>query len=94
MVRFMRAMISVHRWFYANKEAAVAFMAKELELNPDYARRGWEYYVENKIWPIDASVNLEGMNVATQIYWEASQSKGTVPSRQQIRRSEFSKTSA
>ncbi|MGZ8445743.1 MAG: ABC transporter substrate-binding protein [Candidatus Binatia bacterium] len=80
MVRFMRAMISVHRWFYANKEAAAAFMAKELDMTPDYARRGWEYYVEHKIWPIDASVNIEGMNVATQIYWEASQSKGAAPS--------------
>jgi ABC-type nitrate/sulfonate/bicarbonate transport system substrate-binding protein len=80
MVRFMRAMISVHRWFYANKEAAVAFMAKELDMTSDYARRGWEYYVEHKIWPIDASVNIEGMNVATQIYWEASQSKGAAPS--------------
>ena len=79
MVRFMRAMIAVHRWFYANKDAAVAFMAKELDLTPDYARRGWEYYIENKIWPIDASVNIEGMNVATQIYWEASQSKGAPP---------------
>jgi NitT/TauT family transport system substrate-binding protein len=79
-VRFMKAMVSVHRWFYANKDAAVAFVAKELELSPDHARRGWEYYVENKIWPNDASVNLEGMNVATQIYWEASQSKGTAPS--------------
>jgi NitT/TauT family transport system substrate-binding protein len=79
MVRFMRAMISVHRWFYANKEAAVAFMAKELDMTSDYARRGWEYYVEHRIWPIDASVNIEGMNVATQIYWEASQSKGQVP---------------
>ena len=80
MVRFMRAMISVHRWFYANKDAAVAFMAKELDMTSDYARRGWEYYVEHKIWPMDASVNIEGMNVATQIYWEASQSKGPAPS--------------
>ena len=80
IVRFMRAMVSVHRWFYENKEAAVAFLAKELDMKPDYARRGWEYYVENKIWPDDASVNLDGMNVATQIYWEASQSKGPAPS--------------
>lgn len=78
-VRFMRAMINVHRWFYANKEAAVAFVAKELELPADQARRGWEYYIEHKIWPNDASVNMEGMNVATQIYWEASQAKGPVP---------------
>jgi len=80
IVRFMRAMVSVHRWFYANKDGAVAFLAKELDLTQDYARRGWEYYVENKIWPNDASVNIEGMNVATQIYWEASQSKGPAPS--------------
>jgi NitT/TauT family transport system substrate-binding protein len=79
-VRFMRAMISVHRWFYANKELAVAFVAKELDLPLDQARRGWEYYLEHKIWPNDASVNLEGMNVAAQIYWEATQSKGPVPS--------------
>ena len=82
MVRFMRAMINVHRWFYANKEAASAFVAKELDLPLDQARRGWEYYVENKIWPVDASVNIEGMSVATQIYWEASQSKGAVPGPQ------------
>jgi hypothetical protein len=54
-------------------------MAKELDMMSDYARRGGEYYVEHRIWPIDASVNIEGMNVATQIYWEASQSKGQVP---------------
>lgn len=82
MVRFMRAMIAVHRWFYANKEPAVAFLAKELELAPDYARRGWEYYVENKIWPFDSGVNVEGVNVATQIFWEASQAKGVVPGPQ------------
>ena len=60
----------------------VAFMAKELDLTPDYARRGWEYYIENKIWPIDAGVNVEGVNVATQIFWESSQMKGPVPSSQ------------
>ncbi len=82
MIRFMRAMINVHRWFYANKEAASAFVAKELDLPLEQARRGWEYYVENKIWPNDASVNMEGMNVATQIYWEAAQAKGAVPAAQ------------
>lgn len=82
IVRFMKAMVSVHRWFYENKEAAVEFLAKELDLKPEYARRGWEYYLEHKIWPNDASVNMDGVNVATQIYWETSQSKGPVPSPQ------------
>ena len=65
---------------YFSKEEAAAFLAKELDMTSYYARRGWQYCVEHKIWPIDASVNIEGMNVATQIYWEASQSKGAVPS--------------
>jgi NitT/TauT family transport system substrate-binding protein len=76
LIRFMRAMISVHRWFYENKEAAVEFLAREIDVKPEYARRGWEYYIEHKIWPNDASVNMEGLNTSTQIYWEASQSKG------------------
>jgi ABC-type nitrate/sulfonate/bicarbonate transport system substrate-binding protein len=79
LVRFMKAMILAHRWFYENRDAAVDYLAKELDLKPEYARKGWEYYIENKIWPIDASVNMEGLNVAMQIYWEASQSKGPMP---------------
>lgn len=91
IVRFMRAMISVHRWFYENKEAAVEFLAKELDLKPDYARRGWEYYIENKIWPNDASANMEGVGVAAQIFWEASQAKGAVPSPQKYVDQSFQK---
>ena len=80
LIRFMRAMIGVHRWFYENKEGAVEFLAREIDVKPEYARRGWEYYIEHKIWPNDASVNMEGLNTSTQIYWESSQSKGPAPS--------------
>jgi ABC-type nitrate/sulfonate/bicarbonate transport system substrate-binding protein len=79
LVRFMRAMISVHRWFYDNKDAAVEFLAKEIDVKPEYARRGWEYYIEHKIWPNDASVNMEGLTTSLQIYWESSQAKGPMP---------------
>jgi hypothetical protein len=51
MVRFMRAMIAVPLVLCHRKRGGI--LAKELDLTPD-ARRGWEYYVENKIWPIDA----------------------------------------
>jgi len=33
----------------------------------------------HKIWPNDASINMDGLNTSTQIYWEASQSKGPAP---------------
>ena len=47
LIRFMRAMIGVHRWFYENKEAAVEFLAREIDVKPEYARRGWEYYTQD-----------------------------------------------
>ena len=55
-------------------------MAKEIDVKPEYARRGWEYYIEHKIWPNDASVNMDGLATSLQIYWESSQSKGPMPS--------------
>jgi ABC-type nitrate/sulfonate/bicarbonate transport system substrate-binding protein len=79
LIRFMKAMIGVHRWFYDNKEAAVEFLAKEIDVKPEYARRGWEYYIEHKIWPNDASVNMDGLTTSLQIYWESSQSKDPMP---------------
>jgi len=34
----MKAMIEAHRWLYANKEPAVDFLVKEMNLKPAYAR--------------------------------------------------------
>src|SRR5713226_3146078 len=42
LVRFMKAIALSMRWLYDNKEAAIAFLAKEMNLKPDQARKGWE----------------------------------------------------
>src|SRR5262245_1248672 len=44
MVRFMRAMVESLRWLHENREAAVDFLAKEMQLKPVHARKGWEFY--------------------------------------------------
>ena len=80
LVRVMRAMAQTMRWIHQNKESAVAYLAKEMNLKPEHARRGWEFYTSTKMWHPDGDVNLEGLQVVTQIYWEQTQSKGPTPS--------------
>lgn len=79
MVRVMRAMAGTMRWLHQNKEAGSSFLAKEMGLRPEHARRGWEFYTSTKTWHPDGDVNLEGLQIVTQIYWEQSQGKGAPP---------------
>ena len=78
-VRFMKAMTQAMRWLYDNKEPAIDFLAKEMKLKPQQARRGWEYYTENKIWNPNTDINLEGMKVVGQINAERLPGKGPLP---------------
>jgi ABC-type nitrate/sulfonate/bicarbonate transport system substrate-binding protein len=59
MVRFMKAMVQSHRWLHDNRDAAVEFLSKELQLKPAHALKGWEYYTQNRVWPVDGEPNLE-----------------------------------
>lgn len=80
LVRFMKAMVLAMRWLYENKEPAIDFLAKEMQLKPGHARQGWEYYTENRIWHPEADINMEGLKTVIQIYGEQTQAKGPLPS--------------
>ena len=80
LVRVMKAMAQTMRWMHQNKEPAVDYLAKEMNLKREHARRGWEFYTASKMWHPDGDLNLDGLQVVTQIYWEQTQSKGAVPS--------------
>ena len=41
LVRFMKAMVQSHRWLHDNRDAAVEFLSKELQLKPAHALKGW-----------------------------------------------------
>jgi NitT/TauT family transport system substrate-binding protein len=79
LVRVMKAMAQTMRWMHQNKEAAVDFLAKEMRLKPEHARRGWEFYSSTRMWHPDGDINVEGLQIVTQIYWDQTQSKGPVP---------------
>jgi ABC-type nitrate/sulfonate/bicarbonate transport system substrate-binding protein len=79
LVRFMKAMVMAMRWLHDNKEPAIDFLAKEMKLKPEHARRGWEYYIENKIWNPNAEANIEGVKTVLQIMVERGLFKGAPP---------------
>src|SRR5262250_1263085 len=76
VVRFMKAMAQTMRWMYQNKEAAVDFLSKEMKLKREHARRGWEFYTATRMWHADGDLNIEGLQVVAQIFWEQTQAKG------------------
>ena len=77
LVRYLKGALRANRWLFANKEAAADFLAKEIQIAPDLARRGWEYYTANRIWHPSLELNVEGMRVALEIL--AEESKFTAP---------------
>jgi NitT/TauT family transport system substrate-binding protein len=79
MVRFMRAMVQSLRWLHENKEAAIDFLAKEMQLKPVHARKGWEFYTENRFWPPDGEVTMEGLKYNIRIYADQTGVKGSLP---------------
>jgi len=79
MVRFMKAMVLAMRWLYDNKEPAIDFLAKEMRLKPEHARKGWEYYTEQKIWNPNAEANVEGVRTVIQIMGERNLLKPPLP---------------
>ncbi len=78
-VRFMRGMVQAMRWLHENKEPAVEFLSREMQLKPIYARKGWEYYTQNRLWPPDGEVTLDGMKYNIRIYAEQTGAKGPIP---------------
>jgi ABC-type nitrate/sulfonate/bicarbonate transport system substrate-binding protein len=79
MVRFMKAMVQSHRWLHDNRDAAVDFIAKEMQLKPAHVLKGWEYYTQNRLWPVDGGPNVEGMKNNLRIYFEQTGAKGPAP---------------
>jgi ABC-type nitrate/sulfonate/bicarbonate transport system substrate-binding protein len=79
LVRFMKAMAQTYRCIHQNRQAAVDFLAREMKLKPDHARRGWEFYAGHRIWHPDGDLNLEGLQAVVQLYAEQVQLKGPQP---------------
>lgn len=79
MVRFMKGVVQALRWLHENKEPAVEFLSREIQLKPIHARKGWEFYMQNRLWPPDGAVTFEGMKYNIRIYADQTGARGPLP---------------
>lgn len=79
VVRFMKAMVLATRWLMDNKDSACNYLSKEMVINPEHCRLGWEYNVKHAIWDRNADLNLEGVRTMIKIYAELNNVKGPLP---------------
>ncbi len=75
VIRFLRGLIMGMRWLIEHRQAGIDFLAQEIKVSPELARRGWEYYVEKRVWDRDLSVNIKGVVTIIRLYSEMNQSK-------------------
>jgi ABC-type nitrate/sulfonate/bicarbonate transport system substrate-binding protein len=74
-VRFMKAMAQAHRWLFDNRDAACAYLSKEMALTVENCRFAWEYHVKNRIWDRNAELSLEGVRTMIKIVAEINNQK-------------------
>jgi NitT/TauT family transport system substrate-binding protein len=79
VVKFIKGHIQALRWIYEHPRDAADFLTKEFGLQAPYARRGIDYYIQNKVYPIRGDVTLAGLKVNIDVQAQDGIIKGTQP---------------
>ncbi|MGB7950800.1 MAG: ABC transporter substrate-binding protein [Candidatus Binatia bacterium] len=61
VVRFMKAMVATMRWMADNRDAACAYLTKEMSIGMEDCRYAYDYNWKNRIWDRNADLNVEGV---------------------------------
>lgn len=79
MVRFMKAMVSTMRWMLDNREAACAYLSKEMVISVEHCRYASEFNWNKRIWDRNAELNVEGVRTLIKITAEQGILKEPLP---------------
>ena len=67
MLRFMRAFIRAHRWFYSHRDGCRAIAMQETGIEAAYADRAWDDYTRDTIFPQDGDVSSTALQSLIEI---------------------------
>lgn len=67
MLRFMRAFIRAHRWFYNHRNECRAIAMQETGIEAAYADRAWDDYTRDTIFPQDGDVSSKALQSLIEI---------------------------
>lgn len=79
VVRFMKAMAATMRWMMDNRDAACAYLSKEMAISVDHCRYASDYNWKNRIWDRNADLNVEGVRTLIKITAEQGILKEPLP---------------
>lgn len=85
VVRFMRAFLRAHDWFYVNREGAGVIAVRETGVERHYADRAWDEYVSAEIFPRDGSAS----DAAVQALIDISALIRALPHRTKTRAADY-----
>jgi len=79
VVKFIKSHIEALRWIYERPTEAAEFLTREFGLQAQYASRGIDYYIKNKVYPINGDVTLNGLKVNIEVQAQDGIIKGPLP---------------
>ena len=79
VVRFMKAIVSTMRWMMDNREAACAYLTKEIAISLEHCRYASDYNWKSRIWDRNADLNVEGVRTLIKITAEQGILKEPLP---------------
>jgi ABC-type nitrate/sulfonate/bicarbonate transport system substrate-binding protein len=80
IVRFLKAVLKARRWLDENKQEGAEFLAKDLDMKPALARKGLDYYLDQRAWDPNLNIDMDGLKTVVEIYAEQADMKGPIPS--------------
>ncbi len=79
VVRFLKAHIRSMRWIHEHPDQAADLFTAEMGIKPPYARRGVDYFIKNKVFPIDGAVTIEGLKANIDVQFKDGVLKEPLP---------------
>jgi NitT/TauT family transport system substrate-binding protein len=79
VVRFMKAMLGTMRWMADNRDAACAYLSKEMAISTEHCRYASDYNWKSRIWDRNADLNVEGVRTLIKITAEQGILKEPLP---------------
>jgi ABC-type nitrate/sulfonate/bicarbonate transport system substrate-binding protein len=67
VVRFLRACIRAHEWFYAHRDAATDIAVEKTGIERPYALRAWDEYTRDEIFPRDADAGDDAVQTLIDV---------------------------
>jgi ABC-type nitrate/sulfonate/bicarbonate transport system substrate-binding protein len=67
VIKFVRAFVRAHRWFFANREGTASVAMRETGITGKYALRAWDEYTAGEIFPRDGDASTAAVQALIEI---------------------------